>query len=92
MRKWDTAPNSSVNVTCISRQSFVLGQLNSGLLAEDQDGEWEGELPDASAYCRSFALWGDTSTWPSIWRLAPDVLFPRSLNFVAIDMKLVAVN
>ena len=42
--------------------------------------------------CRSFALWGCISAWPSIWRLAPDVLFPRSLDLAAIDMKLVAVN
>ena len=36
---------------------------------------------------------GDSmSTWPSIWGLGPDVLFPRSFNLAAIDMKLVAVN
>ena len=71
---------------------FVLGQLDSGLLAGDQDGEWEGELSDASNSCRSFAFWGGMSMWPSIWRLAPDVLSTRSLNLAAMDMKLVAVN
>ena len=92
MRGWGTAPNSSVNVTCISRQCFVLGWLDSGLLARDQDGKWEGELPNASDSCRSFALWDGTSAWPSIWRLAPDILSTRSLNLAAMDMKLVAVN
>ena len=87
-----TAPNSSVNVTHISKQCLVLGQLAGGLLAVDQDGEWEGELPDASDSCRSFALWDGMSAWPSIWRLVPDVLFPRSLDLAAIDMKLVAMN
>ena len=92
MRGWGTAPNSSINVTCTSRQCFVLGQLDSGLLAGDQDSEWEGELPNASNPHRSFALWDGTSTWPSIWRLAPDVLSTRSLNLAAMDMQLVAVN
>ena len=87
-----TASNSLVNVTCISRQCLVLEWLDGGLLARDQDGKWEGELPDAPNSPRSFALWDGMSTWPSIWRLAPDVLPPRSLSLAAIDMKLVAVN
>ena len=92
---WDgggTAPNSLVNVTCISRQCLVLGQFDSGLLAGDQDGKWEGELSSAPDSLRSFALWDGTSTWPSVWRLAPDVLSSRSLDLAAIDTKLVAVN
>ena len=64
----------------------------AALLARDQDGKWEGELPNASNSCRSFALWDGMSTWPSVWRLAPDVLYPRPLNLAAIDMKLVAVS
>ena len=88
----DTAPNSSINVTCISRQCLILGQLDGGLLARDQDGKWEGELSNASDSHRSFALWDGTSAWPSVWRLAPDVPFTRSLDLAAIDMKLVAVN
>ena len=32
------------------------------------------------------------SAWPSIWRLVPDVLFPRSLDLAAIVMKLMAVK
>ena len=87
-----TVPHSSVNVTCISRQCFIIGQLDCSLLAMDQEGKWEGELPDASDSHRSFALWDGTSTWPSIWRSAPDILFTRSLDLAAINMKLVAVN
>ena len=87
-----TAPNSSVKVTHISRQCFVLGQLDGGLLAGDQDGKREGELPDASDSHRSFALWGGTSAWPSIWRLTPDVSSTRLLDLATMDMKLVAVN
>ena len=89
MRGWR---NSSVNVTFISKQCFVLGWLDGSLLAGDQDGKWEGELPNASNSCRSFALWDGMSTWPSNWGLAPDVLFPGSLSLAAIDINLVAVN
>ena len=95
IQEWEgggTAPNSSVNVTCISRQCFVLGWLDGSLLTGDQEGEWEGELPHASDSHRSFALWGGMSTWTSICRLAPDVLSTRSLDLAAIDMRLVAVN
>ena len=87
-----TSPNSLVNVACISRQYLVLGQLIGGLLAGDQDSKWEGELPNAPNSLGSFALWEGMSAWPSIWRLAPDVLFSRSLHLAAIDTKLVAVN
>ena len=92
MRGGSTAPNSSVKVTHISKQCFVLGQLDSGLLAGDQGSKWEGELSDASDSHRSYALWGGMSAWPSIWRLAPDVSSTRSLDLAAMDMKLVAVN
>ena len=86
------APNSSIKVTHISKQYFVLGQLDGSLQARDQDGKWEGELSSASGSHGSFALWVGTSTWPSVWRLAPDVLSTRSLDLAAIDMKLVAVS
>ena len=92
MRGWGTAPNSSVNVTCISRQCFIFRQLDGSLLAGDQDSEWEGELPNASDSHRSFALWDGTSMWPSIRRLAPDILSTRPLDLAAMDTKLVAVN
>ena len=92
MRGWGHCPNSSVNVTCISRQCFILGQLDSSLLAGDQDSEQEEELPKASDSCRSFVLWDGMCTWSSIWRSAPDILFTRSLNLAAMDTKLVAVN
>ena len=92
MRGWGHCPNSSVNVTCSSGQCFILGQLDGGLLARDQDSKQEGELPNASDSHRSFALWDGMSAWPSIQRSAPDILFTRSLNLAAIDMKLVAVN
>ena len=85
-------PNCSINVTCILRQYLVLGWPKGGLLAGDQDGKWEGELPEASDSHWSSALWDGTSTWPSIWRLAPDILSPRSLDFAAIDVKVMAVN
>ena len=49
------APNSSVKVTCISKQYFVLGQPDSGLRAGDHNGEWEGELLSSSDCRRSFA-------------------------------------
>ena len=71
---------------------LVLGWLDGGLLARDQDSKWEGELADASGYCRSFTLWDGTSMWPLVWRLAPDVSSTRTLNLSAMDMKLVAVN
>ena len=58
-----------------------------------QGPRWQvGELPVAPDSLGSSALWEGTFTWPSIWRLAPDVLSSRSLDLAAIDMKLVAVN
>ena len=51
------APNSSVNVTHISRQYFILRQPDSGLWAGDQDSKWEGELSSFSGSHRSFAHW-----------------------------------
>ena len=86
------APNSSIKVTHISKQYFLLGQLDGSLWAGDQDGEWEGELSSSSGSWGSFVIWVGTSTWPSIWRLAPDVLLARSLDLAAIDTKLVAVS
>ena len=52
MGQWGTTPVSSVNVTCIPKQYLVLGQLGSSPLARDQDGKWEGELPDAPCLFR----------------------------------------
>ena len=86
------APNSSIKVTHISKQYFVLGQLDSSLQAGDQDGRWDGGLSNASSSHRSFALWVGTSVWPSIWRLALDVSSTRSFDLAAMDMKLVAVS
>ena len=95
IQEWEgegTAPNSSVKVTHISKQCFILGWLDSGLWAGDQDGKQEGGLSDASSSHRSFVLWGGMSMWPSLWRLAPDVSSTRLLDLTAMDRKLVAVN
>ena len=54
---WDsggTTPVSSLIVTCIPRQYLVLGWLGDSLLARDQDGKWEGELPNAAISLGSF--------------------------------------
>ena len=92
VRGWGTAPISSVKVTHISKQYFILGQLDSSLQARDQDGKQEGELSDTSSSCRSFAFWDGMSAWPSILRLAPDISSTRLLNLAAMDVKLVAVS
>ena len=92
VRGWGTAPNSSIKVTDISKQYFILGWLDGSLQAGDQDGKWEGELSSTSGSHRSFALWDGTSAWPSIWRLAPDISSSRSLNLAAMHMKLVVVK
>ena len=92
---WDcrgTTPVSSVNVTCIPKQYLVLGQMGSGLLARDQDVEQEGELPNAPISSGPFWHWDCTSAWPSVWRLAPDFWSSKSLDLVAIDMIVVAMN
>ena len=59
-----------------------------------QGPRWQvkGELHNAPDSPGSLALWDGMSTWPSIRRLAPDVLSSRSLDLAAIDTKLVAVN
>ena len=87
-----TAPGSFVNVTCIPRCCLVLGQLGSGLLARDQDGEQEGKLHDASISSGSFQFQDDMPAWCSIWRLTPDIWSSKSLDLVAIDMIVVDVN
>ena len=76
---------TSVSVMCIPRKCLVLGQPGDGLLARDQDGKWEGALPNAPTYFRvlSWPLDG-MGVWPSVWRLAPDVQSSKSLDFVAI--------
>ena len=86
------APNSSIKVTRISKQYFVLGILDGGLWAGDQDSKQDGELSTASGSHGSFALWAGTFAWPSVWRLAPDTSSTRLLNLTAMDMKLVAVS
>ena len=92
MRGGGMAPNSSVNVTHISKQYFILGWPDGSLQAGDQDSKWKGELSSSSGSCRSFTLWVGTSAWPSAWRLTPDILSTRLLDLAAIDTKLVAVN
>ena len=94
IQEWEgggTAPNFLVNVTCISRQCLILGWLGSGLVARDQDGKWEGELPDAPNSHRSFALWNGT-THVALHLEASSSSFPCVTQFAAIGMKLVAVN
>ena len=59
---------------------------------QDHDGKWKGELPGAPDSPGSFVLFNGTFMWPSIWRLAPDILSSKSLDLVAIDMIVVAVN
>ena len=54
------APNSSINVTHISKQYFILGKPDGSLWAGDQDGKWEGELSSSFGSHRSFALWVGT--------------------------------
>ena len=92
MGQWGTAPISSVNVTYIPKQYLVLGQLGGSPLAGDQDGEWEGELPDTPISSGPFQCGDSTPAWPSVWRLALDIQSSRLLDLVAIDMIVVAVN
>ena len=83
---------TSCSISSMPSRNERVGALPLIHLAGDQDSKWEVELPNASDSCRSFALWDGMSTWPSIWRLAPDVLSTRSLDLAVMDMKLVAVN
>ena len=92
MRGWGYCPQFICQSYMYLQVMFCIRQLNGSLQARDQDSEWEGELSDASGSCRSLALWGGMSTWPSIWRLTLDISSTMSLNLAAMDMKLVAVN
>ena len=47
-------PSSSVKVTCIAKQYFILWQLDGGLLPRDHNGEQEGELSSSPDSHRSF--------------------------------------
>ena len=58
-------PSSSVKVTCISKQYFILGWLDGGLLAGDHSGEWEGELSSSSDPIGPLHLELALPTWPS---------------------------
>ena len=60
-----TSPNSSVKVTHISKQCFVLRWPNSGLWTGDHVGELGGELSSSSVSHQSNAPWAGFSTWPS---------------------------
>ena len=90
MRGWGTVPNSSVNVTCISRQCFILGQLDNSLLAREQDAEWEN-YPMLLTPIGPLHV-GMACTCGPPFRLAPGVPSTRSLDLAAMDMKAVAVN
>ena len=88
----DAALVSLVNVTCIPRQCLVLGWLGDGFWVGDQDGEWERALPAAPVSPRSFQLPDDMGVWSSVWMLVPDVQSSKSLDLIANDMIVVAVN
>ena len=70
----------------------MLGQLGDSFLARDQDGKWEGALSNAPIYSGSFQPLDGMGVWPSVWRLAPDVQFSKSLDLVAINATVVALN
>ena len=92
MRGWGTAPNSSVNVTCISKQCLLLGQLDGSLLARDQDCEWEGELPNASNSHRSLHFGMACPHGPPSGGWLQMSYFLGHSVLAIIDMKLVAVK
>ena len=52
------APYSSVKVTHISKQYFILGWLDGSFWAGDQEGKWEGELSSSSSSHGSFCSLG----------------------------------
>ena len=92
MGRWGYSPSSSVKITLISKQYFVLGWLDSGPWTGDKNGEWVGELSSPSCSHWTFTPWVGTSMWPSAWSFAPDILSTRLLDLAAIDTKLVATN
>ena len=55
-------------------------------------GEWEGTLPDAPIFFKPSQPLGDLGVWPSIWSQPQDVWSSNSLDLVAIDAAVVAVN
>ena len=79
-------------VTYIPRQYWVSGWPGDGCLTRDQDGEWEGALPDVPFSPRLFWLLGGVRAQPSIWRLAPVIQSSKLLDLVAIDTTVVVVN
>ena len=85
-------PVSLVSVMCIPRQCLVLGQLGDSFLAGDQDGKWEGALPNAPISSGSFWPLDGMGVWPSVWRLAPHVQSSKSLDLAAINATVVAMN
>ena len=86
------APLSLVKVTGIPNSTKSQGQPGNSHLSRDQDGEWEGALPDTPISSRPFWPLGDVEVWLSIWRLAQDIWSSKSLDLVAIDTLVVAMN
>ena len=84
------ALSSSMEITCISSQYQVSGQL--GFLTGDWDGDQDGVLPNTSGSLGPFWLLGGVRVWPSSWILVPGFCSSRSLDLVAIDTKTVAMN
>ena len=77
---------------CIPKQYLVPGGSGDCNLSGDLDGEWEGTLPDTPISSGPSQPLGDVGVWPSIWRLTPDIQSSKSLDLVAIDMTVVAMN
>ena len=86
------ALSSSVEITCISKQYKVSGQLGVGFLARDWDGECDGALPNTSGSYRPFQPLVGVRMWPSVWILISEFKLSRSLDLVAIDMKTLVMN
>ena len=83
---------SLASITCIPRQCQVSGWQGDSFLTGDQDGEWEGSLPNAPISSGSSWPLDGMGEWPSVWRLAPGVQLSKLLDLVAIDVTVVAVN
>ena len=61
-------------------------------MAGDQDDKWEGSLLNYPISSWSFQPLHGLGMWPLIGRLAPNVWSSESLDLVAIDTIVVAMN
>ena len=84
--------SSSVEITWISDQYWVLGQSGISLLTGDWDRECDRVLLDASISSGPFQPFSGVRVWPSNWTVAPEFWPSRLLDWAAINTEMLTIS